>query len=500
MTGTAIESADVVIVGAGAAGAAAALQADAAGASVLVVDQLEAFGGTAATSGGGVCVAGTSTQRAHGIADTPADGLADLLAIAGGAADEAWARAYFEHAERDVHDWLVDLGVEFIDFHTQEHDRVPRWHQPRGAGRGLMAALEQAHEARGLTVRHRFGTEVTGLVDDDGRVVGVETRGADGGAGSIRARAVVLATGGFAGDLAMVRRFGTGLAEVERILIGGGRGARGTGHRIVEAAGAALVNTDALWTYVHATPDYRDPSGERGLVLRGLGDAIWVDRSGQRFHDESRPGPGSATPALLALEPPTCWAILDSRMLLGIRIADPYFRAHPVTPPERLEELVTSSPWIHRGDTPEVLAQAAGIDPGRLARTLRDWDALLVSGAAEDPWTGRPLRGLGRFADPPLIAIQLLPLVRKNLGGVRTDLRGRVLRPDGSPIEGLYAAGELAGFGGGHLAGRRAQEGIMLGGSLYSGRVAGAWAAAEAGHPGPDSFALSTPGSSAASG
>jgi hypothetical protein len=187
-------------------------------------------------------------------------------------------------------------------------------------------------------------------------------------------------------------------------------------------------------------------------------------------------------------------------MLLGIRIADPYFRAHPVTPPERLEELVTSSAWIHRGDTPEFLAQAAGIDPGRLARTLRDWDALLVSGAAEDPRTGRPLRGLGRFADPPRIAIQLLPLVRKNLGGVRTDLRGRVLRPDGSPIEGLYAAGELAGFGGGHLAGRRAQEGIMLGGSLYSGRVAGAWAAAEAGHPGPDSFALSTPGSSAASG
>ena len=69
--------------------------------------------------------------------------------------------------------------------------------------------------------------------------------------------------------------------------------------------------------------------------------------------------------------------------------------------------------------------------------------------------------------------------------GVRTDLHGRVLTAGAAPIAGLYAAGELAGFGGGHLAGRRALEGIMIGGSLFSGRVAGGWAAHEAGRARP---------------
>jgi predicted oxidoreductase len=278
----------------------------------------------------------------------------------------------------------------------------------------------------------------------------------------------------------MVRRHVTGLERVERILIGGGVGARGACHRMLEAAGAELVNLDAAWIYAFATPDYRDPTGERGLVIRGFDDAIWVDRAGRRFVDESRPGPGSATPAVLALDPPTCWLILDTPMLGRIRISEAYFRGDDGTPPERLEELVTSSPWIARADSAEALAEAAGIDATGFVETFRAWDELLASGVEADPLTGRPLKGLRRFSDPPYVAIQLLPLVRKNLGGVRTDLDCRVLRADGSPIPGLYAAGELAGFGGGHLPGRRAQEGIMLGGSLFSGRIAGRAAAVAA--------------------
>jgi succinate dehydrogenase/fumarate reductase flavoprotein subunit len=72
----------------------------------------------------------------------------------------------------------------------------------------------------------------------------------------------------------------------------------------------------------------------------------------------------------------------------------------------------------------------------------------------------------------PLYAIQFLPLARKNFGGVRTDLGCRVLRPDGTAIEGLFAAGELAGMAGGHINGHAGLEGTMLGPSLFSGRVA----------------------------
>ena len=86
-----------------------------------------------------------------------------------------------------------------------------------------------------------------------------------------------------------------------------------------------------------------------------------------------------------------------------------------------------------------------------------------------------------RILDPkagPLIAVRLHVLTRKSLGGLQTDLDARVLRPSGEPLEGLYAAGEVAGFGGGGVHGYRALEGTFLGGCLFSGRVAGRAAAA----------------------
>jgi predicted oxidoreductase len=483
--------ADVVVVGAGAAGAAAFLEASAAGATVVGLDALDAFGGTAATSGGGCCIAGTPLQASRGIVDTPDLALRDLIAAGDGEADERWGRFYFEHARRDVHDWLVDRGVSFVDVRPQEHNSVPRWHLPKGNGRGLLDALWQATERAGLAHRWRWSARIEDLIIEDGRVCGVRLEGgaarAAGDSGrDVRGRAVVLATGGFAGDLEQILEHVPALRSVGRLLVGGGIGARGDGHTILARHGAALTHLDCVWTYAYATPD-DDAAGLRGLVVRGIDDAIWVNRQGRRFLDESLPGPGHATPALLAEQPPTCWAILDRPMALAMRIADPRFRS-PATAAEQNDELLRDSPYINCGDTPEELARVAGIEPDGLAATLRDWRSLLADGADRDPLTGRPLAGLRPYVDGPLYAMQFFPLVRKNLGGVRTDLRGRVLDAGGRPIPGLYAAGELAGFGGGHMSGRRALEGIMIGGSIFSGRVAGAWSASDAGRPTPTHF------------
>ena len=132
------------------------------------------------------------------------------------------------------------------------------------------------------------------------------------------------------------------------------------------------------------------------------------------------------------------------------------------------------------------------MDPERFERTIAEWNALLASGAESDPRTGRKLADLQPFVEPPFYALQFLPLARKNQGGIKTDLRCRVQRPNGDLIPGLYAAGELCGFAGGHISGSRALEGIMLGGSLFSGRVAGAWAAHEAGGREPHHLAAET--------
>jgi predicted oxidoreductase len=101
-------------------------------------------------------------------------------------------------------------------------------------------------------------------------------------------------------------------------------------------------------------------------------------------------------------------------------------------------------------------------------------------------WRGDRLRTcrFQRIVDPkamPLIAIRMTVMARKSLGGIQTDLDSRVLRPDGDPIDGLYAAGEAAGFGGGGMHGKRSLEGTFLGGCVFSGRIAARAIASAAG-------------------
>jgi predicted oxidoreductase len=140
---------------------------------------------------------------------------------------------------------------------------------------------------------------------------------------------------------------------------------------------------------------------------------------------------------------------------------------------------------VASGNTLEEVARNAGFDAVQFQRTVADWNALLASGVARDPVTGRELQDVEPIVEPPFFAVQFWPLARKNQGGIRTDLRCRVVDAQGRIIPGIYAAGELCGFAGGYISGSRAPEGIMIGGSLFSGRVAGAWAAHEAGRPVP---------------
>jgi succinate dehydrogenase/fumarate reductase flavoprotein subunit len=482
---TRTHEADVVIVGAGAAGATAALEAHSAGVSFVALDQLPAFGGTAITSGGGCCIAGSAFQRSQDIQDSPELALRDLRTAGQDEVDEEWARFYFAHSAPELYDWLVGHEVEFIGLKQQEFNSVPRWHQPRSGGHGLMLQLWKALEARGLADCWHFAITAEDLLWEDGRVVGVLARDAAGDAVEFRGRAVIMATGGFMGNRDMVLEHGPHLRDLELVLAGGGVGAQGLGHRLLARHGAVLTHMHNLFCYMFATPDYRDPARQRGLVIRRIEDNIWVTREGRRFHDESRSGAGTATPALLAQPSPTCFSIVDQAIVDRIEVTDPYYQRGHERLAEKVEELLANSPYITRGDTPEELGRRAGIDPAGLAQTLREWNALLASGATVDPVTGRKLAGVAPLARPPYYAVQFFPLARKNLGGVRTDLQCRVLTAAGAPIPGLFAAGELCGLAGGHLAGKCALEGMMMGASLFSGRVAGAWAAHAAGRPEP---------------
>jgi succinate dehydrogenase/fumarate reductase flavoprotein subunit len=168
-------------------------------------------------------------------------------------------------------------------------------------------------------------------------------------------------------------------------------------------------------------------------------------------------------------------------MTKGMVVADPYYRRGGQSLPDKVQELLDSSPFIKKAAALDELAKQMGVDAPTFLDEVARYNEAVDAKLDREPAHGKALAGCKRFDTPPYYAIQLFPLARKNFGGVKTDLRCRVLDHHFEPIPGLYAAGEVAGMAGGHINGKAGLEGTMLGPALFSGRVAGAWAAHESG-------------------
>ncbi len=137
---------------------------------------------------------------------------------------------------------------------------------------------------------------------------------------------------------------------------------------------------------------------------------------------------------------------------------------------------------MKRSDTLEGLAREIGVDVATFMDEIERYNKAVADGLNNEPAFGKPLKQSKQFDTPPYFAIQFFPAARKNFGGAKTDIRCRAMDKHFDPIPGLYAAGEVAGMAGGHINGSAGLEGTMLGPSIFSGRVAGGWAAHEAGH------------------
>ena len=473
---------DVIIIGGGGAGIAAGIEALDAGAHALVIEKTAEPGGAAIMSGGGCLIVGSPLQERAGIHDTPDLAFDDWMKWGGPSTDAVWARAYIEHSLHDLYHWAEDNGAAWIDLKQQEGNSVLRWTRAADSGHGLMTKLIASFAAKGGDLL--TNTTVTGITRRDDRVTGITAETKAGGKTEqleISAKAVVLASGGFNSNVEMVMEARPEL-KTGHVLEGSGFGATGDGHKLVRALGGYLTHMDHIWFYAYATPDYRDQSGRRGLAFRMAPGNIWVNQQGRRFHNEALSGGNSGSPALLAQNPRHAWAITDRPMLAKLAIADPYYHVGEKVDRARIEELLENSPFIHKANTLAELAEEIGVDKGAFLDTIERYNAAFAQGLQTEPEYGKPLGASKPFDTPPYYAIQMFPLARKNFGGVKTDLRCRVLDKHFDPIKGLYAAGELAGMGGGHINGKAGLEGTMLGPSLFSGRVAGGWAAHEAGH------------------
>jgi uncharacterized protein len=283
----------------------------------------------------------------------------------------------------------------------------------------------------------------------------------------LQAGAVVMATGGFVNNHDLLRKYAPAVRPLRRFLSGGAPQANGTGHDVLEGISADFSFPENIWIYPDGSPNPHEPSGQRAVLVRGGGKVeVWLNERGERFHNEALTGGASGSPALIGQPGNHCWAIFDRTTAAAVDLRDDGWYGSSQNPNRpRIEWFFDTSEYVHRAGSIAELARVIGL-PGETVCT-----ELAAFNAGQDRF-GRDRRGVRPIAHPPFYAVEYMPTIQKNLGGVRTDLECRVLS-NGQPIAGLYAAGELAGMAGGHINGSAAIENTMFGPSLYSGRVAG---------------------------
>ncbi|GGO72794.1 FAD-dependent oxidoreductase [Nonomuraea cavernae] len=464
---------DVLVVGFGCAGAAAAFEAAAAGADVLVLERAGGPGGSSAMSGGELYLGGgTALQKACGFDDDPDNMFAYLRAALGPHADEEKLRLYcdgsVEHFEwfrargltfneslYDAPSWmppttdgLMWLGENAHPYNTLARP-VPRGHRPATESFGgwlIMERLVAAAKAAGATGHE--DTRATNLVvDDDGRVIGVVAH-RYGDPVTYRARsAVVLTTGGFVDNEEM-------LAHHAPVLLGHGKVSAGlddgSGIRMATALGAATRRMASVEVALTALPAML----VRGLLVNGLG---------QRFINEDV-YPGLFSHAAVVHQPGPYWAIIDE---------------------EGFEDIPARDLWgvrpRHVTETLAELEEALGMPPGALEATVTAYNRHAERKRDpyfhKDPKWLRPLRPPFAAADPRGgfggREEQGTGVAGFTLGGLHTTVDGAVLNQSGRPIPGLYAAGR-AGAG---IHGQGYVSGTSLGDGTFFGRRAGRHAA-----------------------
>ena len=416
---------------------------------------------------------------------------------------------------------------------------VPRFHLTWGTGPGVVAPFERRVReavAKGL-VTFGFRHRVDDLVKTSGVVTGV--RGAvladdemERGKASNRdvvsefeyaAQAVIVTSGGIGGNHDRVRRQWPvdRLGQPPKFMVAGVPAhVDGRMQAITEQAGGEIINPDRMWHYTEGLTNWDPIWDNHGIRILPGPSSLWLSATGERFPAPYLPGFDTlgTLGAIMRTGYEYSWFVLTQKViekefalsgseqnpdLTGKDIKLLLSRVRPGAPGPVEAFKQHGEDFVVADNVEELVAgmnRVAGsslITAESLRKTITERDRQLDNSFSKDAQITfirghRNYRGdklirtasPHKFLDPkngPLIAVRLNILTRKTLGGLHTDLDARVLQADGRPLPGVYAAGEVSGFGGGGVHGYNALEGTFLGGCIFSGRVAGRAAAAALG-------------------
>jgi len=418
---------------------------------------------------------------------------------------------------------------------TGHGNSVPRFHIVWGTGPGILEPFirrVREAEAQGF-VSLRFRHRVTGLDATDGVIDGVHgevLEASNVGRGrassrtvsgefSLRAQAVVVSSGGIGGNQDLVRknwpkRLGK---PPKRMLLGAPAHVDGSMVKVLEESGARIINRDRMWHYTEGVEHTSPIWTKHGIHILPGPSSMWFDARGTRLPVPLFPGFDTlgTLEYIMKTGYDHTWFVLTQRIIARELVLSGSDQNPDLTGKNiimLLKHALTGASAQIEGfkrdgidfvvernlrdlvDGMNRITDEPLIDLASLQREIEARDREIANPFTKDSQI-TAIRGsrkyLGdklartvkphRLLDPkagPLIAVRLNVVTRKTLGGVETDLAGRVLQDNHEPLPGLYAAGEVAGFGGGGVHGYRALEGTFLGGCLFSGRAAGRAAAA----------------------
>lgn len=435
------DSYDVVIIGSGGTGLAAAIQANELGMKVAVLEKEEELGGNTNRASSGMNAAETNVQLKHGVIDNVADFYHETYKD-GGRLNDKDMLGYFVYHTAPAVDWLADHDIKLDDITVTGGMSKKRTHRPASMapiGGFLVKSLLGVVAKENIPVFNN--TKVTKLLQAaDGRIKGVEVKSGDL-TKKVDAKAVILATGGFGASKEYIERFRPDLKDYKTT---NQPGATGDGLKLAENVGAELMQMNLV--QVHPTVQQDHPHVYLiGEAVRGEG-AILVNAQGERFVNELNTRK-IVSNAITALPEHSAYLIFDQ----GIRD-----RAKAI-------EFYDKTGLVVHGDTIEDLAQKLNMDPTTLKATVNTWNQAVSS---HDDEQFHRTTGMDRgITKPGFFAIHIAPAIHYTMGGIHITPKTQVLDGNGDIIKGLYAAGEVAGglHGNNRVGGNSIAETIVFG-------------------------------------